>query len=433
MRVIFGGKRVDWRATFSTRGGTAHRLVQSLSKVLRRQTVNVNARRIHRPGRTLYIRARALSSVNRVGSPITWPRNEGRERNMLEERPKKGRGWQTPERNGTEHSVPHRHTRNSKLCRFRRAPKTQTGRARRAFRPGGPGARLMSALDGGAYLFTLTPADLNLSDHLEHPSGLYSHVALAEVFGALERTFSGPFYAVCEVGNGSATVRGYLHVHVIAHRGDGPQHIPRGGERCKPVTDAPGLYRYLAKAPEPYSLEAHLDLSAAEVLSTTGRPPRTRRHFLGPSRLTWAATQCTNDLTLSPRGDQPAQRPATPSHPVPPTSDRRAHEHPRQRPSQRAYTASQTPQPQPVAAPHGSPHRRHRTETADAPPSRVSSRVTRTPAPRRPLRLADLFARPVAEPWWRPSARPLHARLNAPERLPAPRPYCGGLDPGPAP
>lgn len=182
--------------------------------------------------------------------------------------------------------------------RFRQRPKTQTGRARRAFRRGAPGDRLMSSLGRHAYLFTLTPADVGLPEHLEQPSNLYQHAALETIFGALERTFSGPFYAVLEVGEGTASERGRLHIHAVAHRDDGPPDLRRDSERHKPVTDARGLYRYLAKAPERYSLEAHLDLSSARTLSSTGRPPRTRRHYLGPSRLVWAGAQCTNDLTL---------------------------------------------------------------------------------------------------------------------------------------
>lgn len=182
--------------------------------------------------------------------------------------------------------------------RFRRRPKTQTGRARRAFRRGAPGDRLMSSLDRHAYLFTLTPADVGLPEHLEQPSNLYQHAALETIFGALERTFSGPFYAVLEVGEGTASERGRLHIHAVAHRDDGPPDLRRDSERHKPVTDARGLYRYLAKAPERYSLEAHLDLSSARTLSSTGRPPRTRRHYLGPSRLAWAEANALYDLTL---------------------------------------------------------------------------------------------------------------------------------------
>ncbi len=184
--------------------------------------------------------------------------------------------------------------------RFRQRPKTQTGRARRAFRRGAPGDRLMTSLGSSAFLFTLTPADVGLPEHLEHPGNLYQHAALEEIFGALERTFSGPFFAVVEVGDGppAGTSRGRLHLHIIAHEHDGPPHLRRNSERHKPVTDPRGLYRYLHKAPERYSLDAHLDLSSARTLSPTGKPPRTRRHYLGPSRLAWAEANSTNDLTL---------------------------------------------------------------------------------------------------------------------------------------
>ncbi len=191
--------------------------------------------------------------------------------------------------------------------RFKRTPKTQTGRARRALAPNGPGARLVSALGGHAYLFTLRPADIGLSDRYSAPSTLYSR-ALDDVFAALERTFSGPFYAVCEIGDGSNHERGTLHIHVIGHRNDGPPNIPRGGERCKPIYNAFGAYRYLGKPAEQYSLEAHLDHAAARVVNPSGKSPRSRRHFLGTRRIAWAAE--ANDLYDLTRSATP---PPTPS------------------------------------------------------------------------------------------------------------------------
>lgn len=206
--------------------------------------------------------------------------------------PKKGpRSHAREKQNGSEFSVSSSRAHRGIPHRFRRAPKSQTARARRAFRPNGPGHRLMTALDGHAHLFTLTPADIRLSDHYSAPSVLYGPAELGDVFKALERAFAGPVYAVVEIGSGSGHERGHLHVHVIGHRDDGPKHVPRDSERCKHVYDAPNLYRYLAKAQERYSLEAHLDLCAVEVISATGKPPRTRRHFLGPQRLAWVGAQ----------------------------------------------------------------------------------------------------------------------------------------------
>ncbi len=144
----------------------------------------------------------------------------------------------------------------------------------------------MDALGSAAYLFTLTTADLepSLSDD---PSGLYADTVSA-LLAAVARAFDGPVYAVAEVGKGSAPGRrGRLHCHVIAHRDDGPAHVRRDTARCQPVYDVFGLYKYLAKAPEPYSLAAELDATAARVMRASGRLPNTRRHFLSADRLEW--------------------------------------------------------------------------------------------------------------------------------------------------
>lgn len=199
--------------------------------------------------------------------------------------------------------------------RFRRSRRKQTGRARRAFTPGAAGDRLMSALGDSAYLFRVSPADLGLSLEREHPSALYGPEAMKEIYRAVGECFSGPLYCVAEVGEGDLQTpgRGRLHLHVIAHRESGPQHIRRDTERCKPVTDPMGLYRYLAKPPEPYSLEAELDLAAARALSETGKAPRTRRHFLGPDRMAWPSLHCSiepNAPETSPNPPSSAQDPA---------------------------------------------------------------------------------------------------------------------------
>jgi hypothetical protein len=169
--------------------------------------------------------------------------------------------------------------------RFVRSARKQTGRARRAFSQNtAPGHKLMDALGSNAHMFTLTPADLepSLSDD---PSGLYGDTVSA-LLDSVARAFHGPAYAVAEVGKGSAPGRrGRLHVHVVAHRLDGPAHIPRDTARCQQIYDIFGLYRYLAKTPEPYSLAAELDATAARVMRPSGRLPNTRRHFLSADRL----------------------------------------------------------------------------------------------------------------------------------------------------
>lgn len=198
--------------------------------------------------------------------------------------------------------------------RFIRSARKQTGRARRAFAVNGPGHRLMDSLGNSAYFFTLTPADLGvvLSDDA---SGLYD-ATVSALLAAVARSFRGPVYAVAEVGKGRPGRRGRLHVHVIAHRDDGPQHIRRDSQRCQPVYDVFGLYKYLAKPPEKFSLEAELDAAAARVLSPSGRLPNTRRHLVTAERLAWVAstyfpkhqTQPTDPQTAA-EGTQPPPRP----------------------------------------------------------------------------------------------------------------------------
>ena len=190
--------------------------------------------------------------------------------------------------------------------RFRHQPKSQTARARRAFKAGAAGDRIMTALGPLAYVSRLDLArDLKLNKALEHASGLTDAGTVSAIFEAIAATYQGPVYAVLEVGLGDSEGRGRLHTHVIHHRDDGPAHIPRDTKRCERVYDPVGLYAYLAKEPEPWTLEAELDARAALVLSASRKLPRTRRHFLGPERMAWAASYCTNGLTV-PNDPQPA-------------------------------------------------------------------------------------------------------------------------------
>ncbi len=191
------------------------------------------------------------------------------------------------------------HSGSQRPSSFTRSARKQTGRARRAFRENGPGHKLMDALGSDAYLFSLTVADLD-SSLSDDPSGLYGDTVTA-LLAAVAAVFNGPVYAVAEVGKGRPGRRGKLHVHCVAHRDDGPAHVRRDSQRCTAVYDPLGLYRYLAKPPEPYSLAAELDAAAARVLSPSGRLPNTRRHLLSPERLAWVAS------TYSPIEPNPPQ------------------------------------------------------------------------------------------------------------------------------
>ncbi len=164
----------------------------------------------------------------------------------------------------------------------------------------------MDALGSAAYLFTLRPADLDASIP-DDPGGLYDAVVMTKLFTAVKNAFDGPVYGVVEVGKGSAPGRrGRLHVHIVAHRDDGPQNIKRNTGRCTAVYDVLGLYRYLAKPPESYSLDAALDAAAARVLSPSGRLPNTRRHMVTSERLAWVVSR-----TQCPKNQSPPTEPKT--------------------------------------------------------------------------------------------------------------------------
>ncbi len=177
--------------------------------------------------------------------------------------------------------------------RFRRSPRAEKRRAKRAHVRRGPGADLMLALERGtfAYLFTLSLRDLGLTIS-DDRRGRFTPKVVEAIHAAVARMFNGPYYAVIEPGE-----HGRLHVHVIAHRFDGPPDLERDTVRCRWVYDAPGLYAYLNKA-DPYSPDDEAEYLAARTLSPTGRTPRLRRHRLDSERLMWVGTNVLS-LTLA--------------------------------------------------------------------------------------------------------------------------------------
>lgn len=216
-----------------------------------------------------------------------------------------GRGLLRDRSTARDYSTPHR---------FRRRPKTARYRARSAM--SGPAARLFAALGGDAYLFTLSPADLGLSAAHTEAAALYDHSRMAELRAAVSGAFLGPLLYAVEVGAGTRSERGHVHVHVIGHRDDGPRHIRRGCERCKPVHDPLGMLEYLHKPAEPYSVAAEIDYKAAQVMASGQRAPKTRGYLYGVSRLAWVeaqvGAQCTKRETFAetPKSD-PVQRAAS--------------------------------------------------------------------------------------------------------------------------
>jgi hypothetical protein len=211
----------------------------------------------------------------------------------------------------------------------------------------------MDALSSAAYFFTLTVAELD-SSLSDDPAGLYDRAVMTALFAAVARTFSGPVYAVAEVGKGSAAGRrGRLHCHIVAHRDDGPAQLDRDTARCQPVYDVFGLYKYLAKCPEPRSLAAELDAAAGRVMSPSGRLPNTRRHFLSPARLAWSrsliALEPNTLIALEPNTPESLNpEPSEPRHAERPGPDDRSLDISLEGPQTTAQAPAATPQLRPA-------------------------------------------------------------------------------------
>jgi len=102
-------------------------------------------------------------------------------------------------------------------------------------------ASRLEAVTDELHLYTLHAEHLSLPERSTAPEGIYEHKTVAAWREAVSGAFSGPYWWRIESGEER------LHVHVIADRTAGPADLVRGGARCKPVYDLPGLLRYLAK------------------------------------------------------------------------------------------------------------------------------------------------------------------------------------------
>lgn len=130
----------------------------------------------------------------------------------------------------------------------------------------------------------LNAQDLDLPPELEHPHCIDEPMVLRLWLDRIKRKYQGSLYYVFEVGRGDYrdAGRGRLHAHIVAHRDDHPEHIPRDTERCKAVYNLFGLLVYHQKE-RPWSIEAESSYRAA--LALNGRPLKVRNYLRSAKRV----------------------------------------------------------------------------------------------------------------------------------------------------
>ena len=140
-------------------------------------------------------------------------------------------------------------------------------------------------------LHTLEASDLGISPKEATPSSLYNRESVEVWRKQIKSAFKGAaFYALeCGQGDFKAPKRGPVHVHVLAAQNDGLSALLTGTEKLKVVKDLKGIFTYLSKPSEPYSLESNLDWQAAKLLAKGQKAPRLRGWLTSKKRRAWNA------------------------------------------------------------------------------------------------------------------------------------------------
>ncbi len=121
---------------------------------------------------------------------------------------------------------------DNRPSRFQESNKRKTAKANQVMKSKAYQKLIKSV--SNLYFFTLTAKDLGIHEKFSYPSGLYDEDIILIWREALQEAFKGCFYFALEVGKGDykAPERGRIHVHVIADRDDGPQHLERDTKKC---------------------------------------------------------------------------------------------------------------------------------------------------------------------------------------------------------
>jgi hypothetical protein len=171
--------------------------------------------------------------------------------------------------------------------RFKRSGKRQRAKAKDVLRS--HDLMTLTAAVPNLHLHTLTAKDLEFSNELAKPSALYSHYDVRIWREAIAQTFHGCVFYTLETGQGdfNAPKRGQVHAHVLAASTDGLGASFKNTEKCKVVKNLEGVFRYLHKPSEAYSLEAALDWQVARLKSKGNKAPRLRGWLTSEKRRCW--------------------------------------------------------------------------------------------------------------------------------------------------
>ncbi len=147
--------------------------------------------------------------------------------------------------------------------RFVKSSQKQNGRARRAvgYDGNGPASRLVRALVEPSFMTIRPCIDLGMRPWHARAEHIYDHDALRNIVQVLKERTVAPLFYRFEVSGGE-----HLHLHLVADGAKEFLHIPRDGERVKPIDNLEGLMYYLAKPVVPSSPAALVQHKEASLL-----------------------------------------------------------------------------------------------------------------------------------------------------------------------